>query len=101
MEAINERFKGGSIADSCGQLYLRPLCIPKMRRGRFRVAGATALFESHRNRVGFVGEPRVIRVGFVSAARGNRVGAAWERRWIQGESALDPCHLRVRSRRYH
>lgn len=43
MEAINERFKGGSIADSCGQLYLRPLCIPKMRRGRFRVAGATAL----------------------------------------------------------
>ena len=44
---------------------------------------------------------RVIRVGFVSAACGNRVGAAWERRWIQGESALDPCHLRVRSRRYH
>lgn len=43
MEAINERFKGGSIADSCSQLYLRPLCIPKMHRGRFRVAGATAL----------------------------------------------------------
>ena len=58
-------------------------------------------FESYRNRVGFVGEPRVIRVGFVGAARGNRVGAAWERRWIQGEPALDPCHLRVRSRRYH
>ena len=94
MEAINERFKGGSIADSCSQLYLRPLCIPKICRG-------DGSFESHRNRVGFVGEPRVIRVGFVSAARGNRVGAAWERRWIQGESALDPCHLRVRSRRYH
>ena len=43
MEAINERFKGGSIADSCSQLYLCPLCILKMRRGRFRVAGATAL----------------------------------------------------------
>ena len=43
MEAINERFKGGNIADSCSQLYLRPLCIPKMHRGRFRVAGATAL----------------------------------------------------------
>ena len=43
MEAINERFKGGSIADSCSQLYLRPLCIPTMHRGRFRVAGATAL----------------------------------------------------------
>lgn len=39
MEAINERFKGGSIADSCSQLYLRPLCIPKMHRGRFVLQG--------------------------------------------------------------
>ena len=44
MEAINERFKGGSIADSFSQLYLRPLCIPKIQRGRFRGSGATALF---------------------------------------------------------
>ena len=42
MEAINERFKGGSIADSCSQLYLRP-CASEDAQGRFRVAGATAL----------------------------------------------------------
>ena len=65
MEAINERFKGGSIADSCSQLYLRPLCIPKMHRGRFRVAGATALvnrIETALGRrgkgAGFRGNPR-------------------------------------------
>lgn len=101
MEAINERFKGGSIADSCSQLYLRPPVHPEDAQGAFSCCRGDGSFESYRNRVGFVGEPRVIRVGFVGAARGNRVGAAWERRWIQGEPALDPCHLRVRSRRYH
>lgn len=80
---------------------LAPPVHPEDAQGAFSCCRGDGSFESHRNRVGFVGEPRVIRVGFVSAARGNRVGAAWERRWIQGESALDPCHLRVRSRRYH
>lgn len=44
MEAINERFKGGSIADSCSQLYLRPLCIPKMHQGGVFVLQGRRLF---------------------------------------------------------
>lgn len=63
MEAINERFKGGSIADSCSQLYLRPLVHPEDAQGAFSCCRGDGSFESHRNRVGLVGEPRVTRVG--------------------------------------
>ena len=64
--------------------WLAPPVHPEDAQGAFSCCRGDGSSESHGNRVGLVGEPRVIRVGFVSAACGNRVGAAWERRWIQG-----------------